>query len=104
MGARGPATAGCALCGRKPVEQNHVGGRNHVAWFTMPFCREHHDQFHELLRNAGVDLHYTPDPVERIARANQAISVCQWMLAEALQRANKREITNAEGAGNNKDV
>lgn len=39
----------CVICGTdQGVERNHVGGRNHVAWLTMPFCRKHHDQFHAL--------------------------------------------------------
>jgi len=76
----------CDICGRaKHSEQNHAGGRNHVAWFTMPFCREHHEQFHALLRTAGVNLEWTDDPVERIMRAFQATLVALWMLSEALK-------------------
>jgi hypothetical protein len=77
----------CILCGTPAkIEKNHVGGRNHIAWFKMPFCKIHHDQFHELLRNTGIDLRYTPNELERLNRANQAIIVCQWMIAEATKR------------------
>lgn len=79
--------AACVICGSmENVEQNHAGGRNHVAWFTMPFCREHHSKFHALLRAAGVNLEYTPDPAERILRALKAIAIAQWMLLEAQQQ------------------
>jgi len=75
----------CVICGSSEgIEQNHVGGRNHVAWFTMPFCREHHERFHTLLRIAGVDLQNTPDSRERLIRALMATLVLQWMLLEAL--------------------
>ena len=85
MSLRVKASARCVICGSKEIQRNHVGGQNHVAWFTMPFCRQHHDQFHALLRAAGVDLEYTSDPRERRLRALKAITVCQWMLIEALQ-------------------
>jgi hypothetical protein len=78
----------CIICGsRRIVEGNHAGGRRHVAWFTAPFCKIHHDQFHELLRNIGVDLRYTTNEVERLNRASQAIIVCQWLIAEAMKKA-----------------
>jgi len=76
------------ICGSKRTERNHVGGQNHVAWFTMPFCLDHHAQFHALLRAAGIDLEYTSDPRERMLRALKATTVCQWMLTEALQNLN----------------
>ena len=85
----------CVICGKQTgIEQNHVGGRNHVAWFTMPFCKVHHDEFHETLRNIGIDLRHTPDELERLGRASQAIIVCLWTLEEVkkeviLRRANQ---------------
>jgi len=88
MNVRAKARARCVICGSKGVERNHVGGRNHVAWFTMPFCREHHLQFHALLTNAGVNLTYTSDPRERLLRAHKATTVFQWILTEALQKLN----------------
>ncbi len=83
MSVRAKVSARCVICGsRKEIERNHVGGRNHVAWFTMPSCRKHHAQFHALLRNAGVDLEYTSDPQERLLRAHKSCIVFQWMLTE----------------------
>jgi len=82
----------CAICGSThQVEMNHLGGRNHLAWFTMPFCKPHHDRFHVLVRQAGIDLTYTDDPVERIRRALSAIKIAEWMLLEwMLQERSKQ--------------
>lgn len=78
---------GCA----QQIERNHTGGRNQVAWFTMPFCREHHAQFHALLRTAGVNLEWTDDPQERLIRGLQATMLAQWMLTEALKNRSETE-------------
>jgi hypothetical protein len=53
----------------------------------MPFCKNHHDQFHEQLQNIGVDLRNTPNELERLNRASQAIIVCQWLIAETVKKA-----------------
>ncbi len=90
MSVRAKASVRCVICGSKDAERNHVGGQNHVAWFTMPFCREHHDQFHALVRAAGIDLEYISDPRERLLRGLKANTVCQWMLTEALQKLNSQ--------------
>ena len=84
-GASGPI---CVICGSgKNVERNHIGGRNHLLWVTGPLCRLHHRQFHILLERAGVDLEYTPDPVERLIRASKAITIVQCMVNTALHGA-----------------
>lgn len=86
------AVPACIICGtRNAIEQNHVGGENHIAWFTAPFCKVHHEQFHELLRNIGIDLRYTTNELERLNRASQAIIICQWLVAEAMKKAILRE-------------
>ncbi len=85
MSPRARASGRCVICGSEDVEWNHVGGRNHVAWFTMPFCRAHHGQFHALLRAAGISLEYTSDRRERLVRAIRACLLVQWILTEALQ-------------------
>ena len=105
MTARVQRSTRCVICDRERIQHNHAGGRNHVAWFTMPFCREHHDQFHALVRAAGIDLEYTADPHERLIRALQAITVCQWMLTEALKNLNSRgNNETSSGACNDKDA
>ncbi len=90
MSVRAKASALCVICGSKKIERNHMGGRNHVAWFTMPFCREHHTRFHDLTSNAGIDLEYTADPRERLLRALEACWVAQWVLTQALRNLNSR--------------
>lgn len=81
-----PSGLRCVICGTDAdVERHHVGGRNHVAGFTMPFCREHHAQFHALLRAAGVNLEYTSDRFERVRRALQTFTIAQWVLTEQLK-------------------
>lgn len=85
MSRAGGETSKCVICGSaKRVEANHVGGRNHIAWFTIPLCGEHHDRFHVLLTQIRLDLRYTPDPVERSLRALKALLVFGWMVIEAL--------------------
>lgn len=99
----------CVICDTDlGVERNHAGGRNHVAWFQMPFCGKHHDQFHALLRIAGINLDYTADPHERLLRGLKANQVCQFMLLEALQDLNaqrheKPDIQNLQ-TGDSKHV
>jgi len=76
----------CVLCGStRNVQGNHLGGRRHLAYFTMPFCDRCHPLFHAMLDRAGIDLTYTPDPVERVRRALAAIKVAEWMLLEQLK-------------------
>jgi hypothetical protein len=78
-------------CTRK-VEANHIGGRHFLAWFTMPFCYEHHARFHVLIRQAGIDLRYTANPIERFRRAMAAIKVCEWMLLDMLKQEIQSEV------------
>ncbi len=92
MSVRAKTRARCVICDRsKDIEHNHVGGRNHVAWYTIPFCREHHAQFHALLSIARVDLEYTSDPRKRLLRALKAMKVCEWILLEALQNISQSD-------------
>ena len=77
--------ARCVLCGSiRNIEQHHIGGQNHIAWVTVPLCRNHHEQCHKLIELAGIDLEYTPDAVERLIRASKAINIFMAMALEAL--------------------
>ena len=67
------------------VQANHPGGRQQLAWFTMPFCDECHSLFHAMVTRAGIDLSYTHDPIERFRRALAAIKIAEWMLLEQLK-------------------
>ncbi len=88
MSGSGGKIRKCVICGSTHrVESNHVGGRNHVAWFTGPLCGDHHDRFHILLCQMRLDLRYTSDPIERAIRVLKAILVFAWMVLEGLQHA-----------------
>jgi hypothetical protein len=81
-----PEVKKCVLCGgTRNVQANHLGGRQHLAWFTMPFCDRCHFSFHEMVDRAGIDLRYTDDPIERVRRALAAIKIAEWMLLEQLK-------------------
>jgi hypothetical protein len=73
------------ICDREGTERNHVGGCNHVAWFTMRFCLDHHAQFHAFLRAADINLEWTCNSRERLMRASQACMAALWILGKALQ-------------------
>jgi len=78
----------CVICGSsKNVELHHVGGRNHVAWFILALCRAHHAELHGFLLAAGINLEYTPDPLERYLRVQQAFLVAQWVLTKAQEES-----------------
>ena len=71
----------CTICGStKQVEMHHAGGRNHVVWFTVPLCREHHVRLTAYIAAAGIDMRYSPDRLTRIRRARQAICMLLWFL------------------------
>lgn len=73
----------CVLCGSTcDVEFHHVGGRHHIAWFTVPLCRDHHVRMTAALRLSGVEMSYTPNRLERLGRARKALWVFEWMLEE----------------------
>jgi hypothetical protein len=81
-----PSVKRCVLCGSaRNVQGNHIGGRHHLAWFTMPFCDRCHPLFHAMVDSAGIDLRYTDEPIERIRRALAAIKIAEWMLLEQLK-------------------
>jgi hypothetical protein len=78
----------CFICGAtKNVERNHAGGRNHIEWFKVPFCEQHHQQFHRLLESVGIDLRYTPNKLKRLVIAALALTIALWMVLQALRDA-----------------
>ena len=78
----------CVICGAtKNIEQNHAGGRKHIAWFTVPFCERHHDQFHRQLEGVGINLRYTPNKLKRLVTAALALTIALWMVLQALWEA-----------------
>ncbi len=63
----------------------------------MPFCRPHHDQFHELVRLARVDLTYTTDAFIRMIRASKVCLMAVFMCVEGLENAYHRRNIGKEG-------
>lgn len=93
-----PKKRRCGLCGSfENVQGNHVGGQNHIAWFTTPLCGEHHDEFHRRLRAAGVNLEFTSDPREGLRQARQATLIFLWMLGER-----EKYLIDTEGSNDEK--
>lgn len=75
----------CVICGSTvDVERHHVGGQNHVSWFTIPLCRNHHVLLTAMIRRADVNMRYTPDKRVRIVRALMATTVFIWLLLKNL--------------------
>jgi len=88
MNPRSRTNPVCVICGvDKNVEHNHAGGRNHLAWFTVPFCERHHQQFHRQLEGVGIDLRYTPNKLKRLVTAALALTIALWMVLQALAEA-----------------
>lgn len=85
MKSRNTTKRVCVICGSdRKVEDNHAGGRNFMAWFTIVFCQQHHEQFHRQLENAEVYLRYTPNKLKRLVGAALALTIALWMVLQAL--------------------
>ena len=80
---RGPRICHCGST--RNVELHHVGGRNHVVWFLVPLCREHHLKLTRMIERAGVDMRYTPDKEERMRRARLATYIFLWFIDDVLK-------------------
>jgi hypothetical protein len=77
----------CLHCGRQiEIENHHVAGERHDRELTAPLCLACHALVTEKLRQADVDMRFTPDAVERVRRALKGTAVFLRMLAEALWR------------------
>jgi hypothetical protein len=76
----------CVICGKDAtLEFNHAGGRKQIPWFKIPFCEQHHQQFHRLLESVGLDLRYTPNKLKRLVIAALALTIALWMVLQALR-------------------
>jgi hypothetical protein len=88
MKSRNETKLVCVICGTaNNIEHNHAGGRNHIAWFTVPFCERHHQQFHRLLDGVGINLRYTSNKLKRLVIAALALTIALWMVLQALWEA-----------------
>ena len=84
--------AQCVICSAtEDIQIHHVGGRNHVGWFTTPLCRPHHELLTKMIWVAGVDMRYTPNNKVRLIRAMMAAVIFVWALLEKLAIELERE-------------
>ena len=75
------------FCGSSnQMEDNHLGGHNHVPSIWLPFCGKDHAQFHVNCRRAGVDLSHTPNRSLALIQALKAMLVAIWMVVEFLEK------------------
>lgn len=99
-GTRCPDCPKQCFCGSsKQLEANHLGGRNHVPWLTLPFCREDHAHFHVMCTRAGIDFQTTSNRFVSLIRALKAMLVGMWMVVDKLEKdagQNSSEITTDE--------
>ena len=85
MKSHGGSQPICVICGKDAtLEFNHAAGRKHIPWFKIPFCEQHHQQFHRLLESVGLDLRYTPNKLKRLVTAALALTIALWMVLQAL--------------------
>ncbi len=77
----------CAFCGStKNVEEHHLGGRNHAAYFTIPLCETHHREVSISMQRAdGEMMRYTSDRSERLRRIVMASTVLMWQACKHSQ-------------------
>jgi len=68
------------------MEANHLGGRNHVPWLTLPNCRKDHAEFHVRCRQAGVDFRKTNNKLVGQMQALKAMLVGMWMVVESCEK------------------
>lgn len=76
------------FCGSsKGLEQNHLGGRKHVRWLFLPFCREpDHADFHRRCEQAGIDFRKTPNKLFGQIKALKAQLIGMWMVVDAMEK------------------
>lgn len=81
------------VCGSlEGLEDNHLGGRNHVPGIWLPFCGQDHKQFHVNCRRAGVDFSYTANRSLGLIHALKAMLVGMWMVVELLEKRIKSQL------------
>jgi hypothetical protein len=64
---------------------NHPAGRNFVPSFTIPYCKKHHELFHMAVKQAGIDLNRTDNPLARLVRAIKMLLVAAWQIVDQLE-------------------
>ena len=84
---RCPECAEQCFCGSsQQLEDNHVGGRNHVPWLWARHCHPDHAEFHANCRQAGVDFSKQKSKLAGQIQALKAQLIGMWMVVEAIER------------------
>jgi len=65
---------------------HHVGGKNFIAWITVPLCSRCQEIFHARQRAAGIDLRSTSNPMKRLIRALKMAVLFMWMLLDLVEK------------------
>jgi hypothetical protein len=74
------------FCGSaQRLEDNHSGGRRHVRWLWLPFCRADHALYHANCRRAGVDFRKQSNKLMGEIQSLKAQLVGMWMVVEAME-------------------
>jgi len=81
----------CFCGGGEKLEQNHLGGKNHVPWLFLPFCGQDHSEFHAKCRQAGVDFRPAPGRILSLIQALKAMLVGMWMVVDCMEKHAKEQ-------------
>jgi hypothetical protein len=82
------------------LEQNHLGGRNHVGWLFLPFCLDpHHADFHRLCEKAGIDFRKTKNKLFGQIQALKAQLIGMWMVVDAMEKHVKDQEDSTDESG-----
>jgi hypothetical protein len=76
----------CFCGGSQQLEDNHLGGRKHVPWLWIPFCRADHAQYHANCQRAGVDFRKQKNKLNAQIQAFKAQLVGMWMVVESMEK------------------
>ena len=77
----------CAICGStKDLQEHHLGGRKHAAYFTIPLCVPHHQEVSIAIQRADAEMmKFTSDRAERLRRIVMACTVLEWYACQQLK-------------------
>jgi len=81
----------CFCASSQRLEYNHLGGRKHVPWLWIPFCRVDHAQYHANCRRAGVDFRKQRNQLMAQIQALKAQLIGMWMVVEAMEKQVKEQ-------------
>jgi len=83
--------AQCFCGSSEQLENNHLGGRNHVPGIWFPYCGLDHSQFHVNCRRAGVDFKNQNSQILGQMQALKSHMVGMWMVVESMEKYLKEQ-------------